>query len=191
VGIAVFVGLTGVIGSGKSETLEACGRLGAAVLSTDEVVHEPLSEDEVRHLLVEHFGQQVLSGGRIDRDAVAEVVFERPEELSWLEGVLFPRVGEQIARWRTKLEQAEHNPKVAVVEVPLLFEAGIEGIFDAVLAVVAEGETAASVSKHVAIAARLNDAHGNCRKRRRRAGPTSWYETTAQWRSSRTPCGRS
>jgi dephospho-CoA kinase len=70
---------------------------------------------------------------------LADVVFERPEELSWLESVLFPRVGEQIARWRTKLEQAEHNPKMAVVEVPLL--AGIEGIFDAVVAVVAEEET--------------------------------------------------
>jgi dephospho-CoA kinase len=115
--------------------------MGAAVLSADEAVHELSDVDEVRDLLVEHFGQQVLSGARIDRDAVADIVFERPEELSWLEGVLFPRVGEQIARWRTKLEQAEHNPKVAVVEVPLLFEAGIEGIFDAVVAVVAEEET--------------------------------------------------
>jgi dephospho-CoA kinase len=44
----VFIGLTGVIGSGKSEALKACGRMGAAVLSADEAVHELLDVDEVR-----------------------------------------------------------------------------------------------------------------------------------------------
>jgi dephospho-CoA kinase len=137
----VFIGLTGGIGSGKSEALAACRRLGAAVLSTDEVVHELLGEREVRDLLVERFGAGVLPQGRVDRDAVAEVVFQRPEELSWLESVLFPRVGERVARWRAGLEQADDAPEVAVVEVPLLFEAGIEGIFDATVAVVADEET--------------------------------------------------
>jgi dephospho-CoA kinase len=137
----LFVGLTGGIGSGKSEALEACRRLGAAVLSTDQVVHDLLGEDEVRDLLTERWGDRVLRDGQIDRDAVADVVFERPEELNWLESVLFPRVGERVAAWRASLEQMEEGPEVAVVEVPLLFEAGIEGIFDAVVAVVAEEET--------------------------------------------------
>jgi dephospho-CoA kinase len=137
----LFVGLTGGIGSGKSEAAAACKRLGAAVLSSDDVVHELLEEDEVPPLLVERWGDRVLSGGRLDRDAVAEVVFERPEELTWLEGVLFPRVGQRVAAWRQSLERADDPPEVAVVEVPLLFEAGIEGAFDATVAVVAKEET--------------------------------------------------
>jgi dephospho-CoA kinase len=137
----LLVGLTGGIGSGKSEAIAACERLGAAVLSSDAVVHELLQEDEVRDLLVERWGDRVVSDGRLGRDAIAEVVFERPEELTWLEGVLFPRVGQRMAAWRERLERADDGPDVAVVEVPLLFEAGIADAFDATVAVVADEET--------------------------------------------------
>lgn len=137
----LLIGLTGGIGSGKSEALAASARLGAAVLSSDDVVHELLGSEEVRDLLAERWGEKVLSDGVIDRGAVAEIVFERPDELSWLEGQLFPRVGERIATWRSALERSDPGPDVAVVEVPLLFEAGIEGAFDATVAVVAKEET--------------------------------------------------
>jgi dephospho-CoA kinase len=131
----LFVGLTGGIGSGKSEALAALGRLGVPTLSTDAVVHELLGTDEVRRLLHERWGDRVLADGEVDRAAVATIVFDRPEELSWLESTLFPRVGERMMAWRTGLESG-HD--VAVVEVPLLFEAGIEGAFDATVAVVAD-----------------------------------------------------
>jgi dephospho-CoA kinase len=136
----VFIGLTGGIGTGKSEALRASERLGAAVLSTDAVVHELLGTDELRRLLCERWGERVLAGGDVDRSAVAEIVFERPEELTWLESVLFPRVGERVEEWRAALERSEQGPKLAVVEVPLLFEAGIEGIFDATVAIVSDEE---------------------------------------------------
>jgi dephospho-CoA kinase len=131
----LFVGLTGGIGSGKSEALAAFGRLGAPTLSTDAVVHELLGVDEVRDVLHERWGDRVLSDGEVDRAAVATIVFERPEELAWLEGKLFPRVGQRMAAWRAELEPDEG---VAVVEVPLLFEAGIEGAFDKTVAVVTD-----------------------------------------------------
>jgi dephospho-CoA kinase len=137
----LFVGLTGGIGSGKSEALASCRRHGAAVISSDDIVHELLATNEVRDLLVGRWGERVLAGGQVDREAVAAIVFERPDELQWLEGVLFPRVGERIARWRAQLEQKVGGPQVAVVEVPLLFEAGIEGFFDATVAVVTDEET--------------------------------------------------
>ena len=136
----LFVGLTGGIGSGKSEALAAFERLGVPTLSTDAVVHELLVAPEVRDLLQERWGDRVLADGQVDRAAVATIVFERPEELAWLEGTLFPRVGERMVAWRTELE-GEHD--VAVVEVPLLFEAGIEGAFDATLAVVSDEEVRA------------------------------------------------
>src|SRR6185503_9955068 len=67
----LFVGLTGGLGSGKSEALAACERLGAATLSSDAVVHELLGTDEVRELLRERWGEQVVAGGEVDRAAVA------------------------------------------------------------------------------------------------------------------------
>lgn len=132
----LFVGLTGGIGSGKSEALAAFERLGVPTLSTDAVVHELLGTEEVRRTLHERWGDRVLGGdGAVDRGAVAAIVFERPEELTWLEGTLFPRVGERMMSWRGGLVD-DHD--VAVVEVPLLFEAGIEAAFDVTAAVVAD-----------------------------------------------------
>jgi dephospho-CoA kinase len=135
-----FVGLTGGIAAGKSEALRALERVGAATLSSDDVVHELLTSGEVRDMLVERFGDQVAPGGEIDRGAVAEVVFGDPEQREWLEGVLWPRVGERIAIWREELGQADPPPRAAVVEVPLLFEAGMEAVFDQTIAVVANEE---------------------------------------------------
>jgi dephospho-CoA kinase len=132
-----FVGLTGGIGAGKSEALAAFERAGAAVLSTDHVAHDLLDRDDVRPLLVERWGEEVAPGGSVDRAAVARIVFESPEELRWLESQTHPRVGQAVAEWR-----AELGPEVpvAVVEVPLLFEAAMEGAFDATVAVVADDE---------------------------------------------------
>lgn len=139
----VFIGLTGGIGSGKSEALAAFERLGAATLSSDAVVHDLLGTDDVRRLLVERWGDAVLVGKEVDRGAIAQIVFNQPDELHWLEQSIFPRVGEQIAAWRAALER-DGSAKVAVVEVPLLFEAGIEGAFDATAAVVTEESVRAS-----------------------------------------------
>ena len=134
----LFVGLTGGLGSGKSEALAACERLGAATLSSDAVVHELLGTAEVRDLLRARWGDRVVAGDEVDRAAVAAIVFEQPEELAWLEAELFPRVGLRTAAWRADLEGRDPPPEIAVVEVPLLFEAGREGFFDATIAVVAD-----------------------------------------------------
>lgn len=138
-----FIGLTGGIAAGKSEALAALERLGAATLSTDAVVHELLSADDVRDLVVQRLGPGVAPEGRVDRGAVAGAVFERPDDRAWLEGLLWPRVGERIASWREELSAADPAPAAAVVEVPLLFESGMEAAFDATIAVVADDATRA------------------------------------------------
>lgn len=130
-----FIGLTGGIGAGKSEALSAFERAGAATLSTDRVAHELLDRDDVRGLLVQRWGRDVAPGDRVDRARVAEIVFERPDELRWLESQTHPRVGEAVLRWRRELGP---GVEVAVVEVPLLFEAAMEGAFDATVAVIAD-----------------------------------------------------
>jgi dephospho-CoA kinase len=80
-------------------------------------------------------GDAVAPGGLIDRGAVAHEAFATSEGRSWLEGLLWPRVGAQIVAWRQDVERADPAPRAAVVEVPLLFESGMEQAFDATIAV--------------------------------------------------------
>lgn len=131
------IGLTGGIAAGKSEALAAFGRLGAATISSDAVVHELLETEPLLPRLVERWGRKVAPGGHVDRDQIGSIVFAAPDELKWLEGQIHPLVGERIGTWLTSLgEEAD----VAVVEVPLLFESGMEEVFDTTVAVVATDE---------------------------------------------------
>jgi dephospho-CoA kinase len=131
------VGLTGAIASGKSEALAALDRLGAQTLSADAVVHELLATERVRQLLAERWGDDVIADGEIDRVRVAKIVFERPEELRWLESTLHPLVGERIVAWRDALDT---ETPLAVIEVPLLFETNMESAFDATIVVIANDD---------------------------------------------------
>ena len=135
-----FVGLTGGIAAGKSEALIALERLGAATLSTDAVVGELLTTDEARDELVARLGSEVAPDGAVDRDAVARVVFEDQGAREWLERYLWPKVGERMVAWRAALDSREPRPRAAVVEVPLLFESGMERVFDHTIAVIAGDE---------------------------------------------------
>jgi dephospho-CoA kinase len=131
------IGLTGGIAAGKSESLAAFERLGAATISSDAVVHELLDREPLRGRLVERWGPEVAPGARVDRMRIGEIVFADPEELSWLEGQIHPLVGERIGGWLSALPAAT---EVAVVEVPLLFESEMQSVFDTTVAVVAAEE---------------------------------------------------
>jgi dephospho-CoA kinase len=136
-----FVGLTGGLGSGKSTALAALRRLGAATLSTDAVVHELYGSARVRDAVVARWGEDVVGpDGAADRGAIARHVFAAPAERQWLEELLWPLVGERVWAFRTEQEAADPAPKAAVVETPLLFEAGMDGIYDATIAIVADEE---------------------------------------------------
>lgn len=138
----VAVAITGGIGAGKSEALRAFARHGAAVLSSDEIVHRLLREDaEVKRAIVARLGEGVLDGqGEIDRSAVAAIVFRDRDELAWLEALLHPRVAQVYLDWREELARAPDPPAVCATEVPLLYEVGGETRFDAVVVVTAPDE---------------------------------------------------
>jgi dephospho-CoA kinase len=127
------------MGAGKSTALEALQRLGAAVISSDAVVHELYAHDVgLREAVLERWGPGVVPDGVVDRAALAERVFANREEREWLEGLLWPLVAERVTQWLSEVRATRPAPRAAVVEVPLLFEAGLEGIYDATIAVVAE-----------------------------------------------------
>jgi dephospho-CoA kinase len=138
----VAVAVTGGIGAGKSEALRSFERHGAAVISSDEIVHELLrSEDEVRQALRKRFGEDVFGpDGEIDRGRIADIVFADEEELDWLERLLHPRVIATYLRWRDELALSPDPPTVCVTEVPLLYEVGGDARFDAVVVITAAPE---------------------------------------------------
>jgi dephospho-CoA kinase len=126
------IGLTGGIAAGKSEALAAFERLGAATVSSDAVVHELLDAEPLLGRLRERWGAEIAVDGKVDRNKIGEIVFADPEQLNWLESQVHPLVGERIAAWLGSLPA---DTGIAVVEVPLLFETGMEKIFDATVSV--------------------------------------------------------
>ena len=142
----IAVAITGGIGAGKSETLASFARHGAATISSDQIVHRLLREDEdVRRALLEHFGDRILDeNGQVDRAAIADVVFADREALDWLEALLHPLVVKEYLDWRNQLAKLETPPSVSATEVPLLYEVGGEDRFDAVVVVTAPPEVRAA-----------------------------------------------
>jgi len=133
-----FIGLTGGLGAGKSTALACLEKLGAATLSTDAVVHELYASDEVLSEVAKRFPGAV-KDGQVDRGSLAVSAFGEEGGREWLEGLLWPLVGERVASFRA----SAHGVPAAVVEVPLLFESGMEEVFDHTIAVVAEESTRA------------------------------------------------
>jgi dephospho-CoA kinase len=132
------IGLTGGIAAGKSEALAAFGRLGAATLSSDAVVHDLLESESLRAKLAERWGPEVApEGAPTDRGRIGGIVFASPDELKWLESTIHPLVGAETAAWVAGLPE---DTEVAVIEVPLLFEGGRSNVFDTTVSIVATEE---------------------------------------------------
>jgi dephospho-CoA kinase len=92
----------------------------------------------VRDAVVARWGPEVAPQGTVDRAAVARSAFADAGERAWLERLLWPRVGARVAAWRAAESAKDPPPAALVVETPLLFEAGLEGLYDATLVVVAD-----------------------------------------------------
>jgi dephospho-CoA kinase len=133
------VAITGGIGAGKSTALEAFRAHGAAVVSSDAIVHHLLAtDDEVRDAIVAKLGEDALGADcRPDRARIAHAVFADRERLAWLEQLLHPLVSREYLEWREQLAGLDDPPGVCVTEVPLLYEVGAEGRFDRVVVITA------------------------------------------------------
>ena len=128
----LVVGLTGGIGSGKSEVARMLKALGAEIIDADQVGHDAYQpHTEAWEAVVEAFGQRVLdSNGQIDRKMLGTIVFSDPKSLARLNAIMHPRMYTMIKE-RLKLQQTQDS-KVTVVEAAVLIEAGWIPLMDEV-----------------------------------------------------------
>lgn len=128
----LVIGLTGGIGTGKSEIARLLQSLGAAVINADQVGHEAYAPDsESWHEVVATFGEDILQpSGEIDRRKLGAIVFADPQQLTKLNGIMHPRMARMVADRIQVLR--EEGVQVVVVEAALLFEAGWDALVDEV-----------------------------------------------------------
>jgi dephospho-CoA kinase len=125
------IGVTGAIGGGKSTVAAILARLGCVVSDSDAEARAVLDEPDVRARLAEWWGRGVLDeAGEVDRAAVARIVFGDPEQRRRLESLVHPRVH---AQRRRRFAAAPPEAPALVMDVPLLFEAGLDAECDAVV----------------------------------------------------------
>ena len=136
------IGLTGGIGTGKSEVARVLERLGAVAVDTDRLGHEAYrSGTQCFNEVVRAFGKEVVGAdGEIDRKRLGKIVFGDPGRRRELEGIVWARVFETLAE-RIRVERRKGVAEAVVVEAAVLLEAGWDALCDEVWVVVApEGE---------------------------------------------------
>lgn len=128
----LVIGLTGGIGTGKSEVARLLQSLGAAVISADEVGHEAYVPDsESWRDVVDTFGKEILQpSGEIDRQKLGAIVFSDPQQLEKLNAIMHPRMARMVADRIQVLR--DQGASTVVVEAALLFEAGWDSLVDEV-----------------------------------------------------------
>ena len=132
------IGLTGGIGSGKSEASGILRKLGALVIDADIVGHETYRNGQPAwDEIVEAFGDEVIgSDGEIDRRELGKIVFDDPGSLKRLTDIVWPKIREGL-KDRMAGERDGGDTEVLVVEAAVLFEAGWENLFDEIWVVTA------------------------------------------------------
>ncbi len=134
--MAILLGLTGSLGSGKSTVSRMLAEMGALVIDADRLAREAAEPGgEGYGEIVRAFGPAVVrSGGDLDREALARIVFADPARRRELEAILHPLVRRAM---RERIQQAPPG-RLVVLDVPLLFENGLDGECDATCAVVVD-----------------------------------------------------
>lgn len=126
----MIVGLTGGIGSGKSTVARAFGERGIPWIDADDVAREIVAPGEpALEAIRQRHGEAMLhDDGTLNRARLRELIFQQPEERTWLESETHPRVRERIL---THLERMQRKgaPYVLLVS-PLLFESGQDALAD-------------------------------------------------------------
>jgi dephospho-CoA kinase len=135
------VGLTGGIGSGKSAVSALLAEQGAVIIDADRIARAVLAPGTPGlEQVVEAFGAELLTAdGALDREALGRIVFADAAQLARLNAIVHPLVGERTAEETAEAEAS--GTRVAVFDVPLLVENGLQSLYDVVVVVSAQPQT--------------------------------------------------
>ncbi len=124
----IVIGLTGGIGTGKSEVARIFQELGAVLINADQIGHQAYTpHSEIWQEVVKAFGEEILQpSGEIDRKKLGSIVFADPDQLTRLNQIMHPRMARMVAQQVQELR--EQGADVVVVEAALLFEAGWDSL---------------------------------------------------------------
>ena len=168
------VALTGSVGSGKSTVAAIWQEAGIPVLSADAVAREVVQPGTPGlSAVVDSFGPDILDEtGALDRDAMRRVVFDDPDARARLESILHPLIRARRDEWVEAMR--EEGAVLAVAEVPLLFEVGVETEFDSTVLVAATRDVCLD---------RLSDSRGLSREESLKIWSTQMEPTEKEGRA--------
>ena len=135
------VGLTGNIGSGKSTVARLLVAKGAALVDADTLARQATDDPEVLAAISQQLGGDLVRGGQLDRAATARRVFGDPEARRRLNSIVHPWVRRAMAAQLTALLTSPKPPPVIILDIPLLYENGLEHTVEAVIVVNASLQT--------------------------------------------------
>lgn len=135
----MFVGLTGVIGSGKSTVARLLQVKGYHVIDIDDLAKDSLNWKETQDDIAAAFGAEYVVDGKVDVIKMREVAFRQADQLKKLEAIIHPRVRAEVEKRLRALE--EKGVRVVIFDHPLLFESGFDKKVHKTVVVFAEMET--------------------------------------------------
>ena len=135
----IALGLTGVLGSGKSTVARLLKERGLDVIDLDGLAKESLSWKETQDDIGAAFGDEYVAGGNVDVEKLRGAVFSEGNALRKLEAIIHPRVGAEAKKRIEALR--ERGARAVVFDHPLLFEKGFDKKVDKVVVVTADMET--------------------------------------------------
>lgn len=132
------IGLTGGIATGKSTVSAMLKRAGALVIDADRIARAVVKKGLPAYReIVDHFGLGVLlPDGEINRDALGDIIFNDPQKKQLLNRIVHPRVKKEVNR-QLKLIETTHSKAVAILDIPLLIEAGMHNDLSEIIVVYA------------------------------------------------------
>jgi dephospho-CoA kinase len=135
----ILIGLTGILGSGKSTVAALLRKRGLDVIDLDALSKDSLNWKETRSEIRKVFGEEYVVNDTVDVEKLRKMVFSKDERLRMLEGIIHPRVREEVKKRLSALETK--GAPVVVIDHPLLFETGFQEKLDKVIVVTADMET--------------------------------------------------
>jgi len=127
----MILGLTGGIASGKSTVSKKLKELGSYIIDADKISKEVSNSTEVLEKLEENFGSEIIDHGHLDRQKLRKMIFEDEEKRELLNSIMHPVI---VTKIREEIEN-NRGEKLIILDIPLLYETGLEYLCDKVLIV--------------------------------------------------------